>query len=509
MSVETRLSEMQSRRLVIEQGGGQEKINARKAEGKMTARERIKGLCDPNSFIEMDAFVEHRGVEFGMYGLSTPGEGVVTGYATIDGRPVYLYSQDFTVLDGAMGEMQAAKICKVLDMAKKTGNPVIAFYDSAGARLTEGVDALAGYGEIFFRSSRLSGIVPQIGVVAGPCLGGAAFAPALNDFTVMINGKSNMYLSGAQLIESMGEVVGENDYQSAEARANDGTVNMLAAGEEDALGIVRMILSYLPQNNLEDAFRSDTQDDLNRITAELNELEGEYDIKDVLAVICDDNQFTEISARYAPNVVTGFARLGGAACGIVANQPNWNGGYLDKAAADKAAGFIMICDNYNLPIITLVDVPGFMPSMKEEMNGGIKAGARLISAYAEATVPKITLITGKAYGSAGIAMGSSQLGADMVYAWPNAQISGMNPDGAANILFGSEIASSADPIAAREAKIAEYRDSLSSPYAAAKKGYLDNIIEPATTRPILISALQMIVSKADERTPKKHGNMPL
>mgnify|MGYP001168788428 FL=1 len=516
MSTYDKIRIMQDRKLAIRQGGGPERIQKQHESGKLTARERIERLVDPGSFVELDAFVEHRSVEFGLDKMKMPADGVVAGYATIDGRPVYLYSQDFTVMGGSLGEMHAKKITKIMDMAMKTGCPILCINDSGGARIQEGIDALSGYGEIFFRNTMASGVVPQISVIVGPCAGGAVYSPALTDFVFMVDKISKMFITGPQVVEaSTGEKVTAEDLGGAVTHNKmSGVAHFISANEDECFTSVKKLLSYLPLNNMEDPPLYECQDDPNRLAPELNSIIPDnpnkaYDVKDVIRQVVDYGEFFEVQALYAPNIVVGFARLNGRSVGIVANQPNELAGCLDINASDKAARFVRFCDAFNIPIITFTDVPVYLPGVGQEHGGIIRHGAKLLYAYSEATVPKINVILRKAYGGAYIAMSSKHLGADIVMAWPTAEIAVMGPEGAANIIFKKDIESSADPMETRQQKIEEYRNRFASPYVAAARGYVDDVIEPEATRPRLISALQMLEGKRENRPPKKHGNIPV
>jgi acetyl-CoA carboxylase carboxyltransferase component len=516
MSTEKKLIEMQDKKLTLQMGGGQDKINKQHEGGKLTARERIEKLVDPGSFVEIDAFVTHRCVEFGMDKVNAPADGVVTGYATIDNRPVYLYSQDFTVQGGSLGEMHAKKITKIMDMAMKMGCPILCLNDSGGARIHEGIDSLSGYGDIFFRNTMASGVIPQISVILGPCAGGAVYSPALTDFIFMVNDISKMFITGPQVVQAAtGEVVTAEELGGAQTHNQaSGVAHFKYNTEDECFAAIRALLSYLPQNNLEDAPVYASDDDLNRLSPELNTIipdnpNKSYDIKDVIRQIADHGEFLEVQSLFAQNIVVGFARLNGKSIGIIANQPKVKAGSLDIDASDKAARFIRFCDSFNVPIVTLTDVPAFLPGVDQEHNGIIRHGAKLLYAYSEATVPKINVILRKAYGGAYIAMSSKHLGTDLVYAWPSAEIAVMGPEGAANIIFRKEIETAANPMEKRQEKIQEYKDRFSTPYAAAARGYIDDVIEPEATRPRLISALEMLESKRESRPPKKHGNLPL
>jgi methylmalonyl-CoA decarboxylase alpha subunit len=511
-----KLRELKAKREKVIQGGGPKRIEKQHAKGKLTARERIEQLLDPGSFVELDMFVEHRCQEFEMPEQELPGEGVVTGYGAIDGRKVFVYAQDFTVMGGSLGEMHARKICKVMDLAMKVGAPVIGINDSGGARIQEGVDALSGYGQIFYRNTIASGVVPQVSVIMGPCAGGAVYSPALTDFIFMVQG-ANMFITGPQVIKTVtGEEVSADELGGATTHNTvSGVAHFMYDTESDCFLAIRKLISYLPANNLEDPpvqalgdmSAADIIPELREIVPE--ESNRPYDMHNVIIGFADDGDFFEVHQHYARNIIVGFARLGGRPIGIIANQPQIAAGCLDINASDKAARFIRFCDAFNIPIVNLVDVPGFLPGVNQETGGIIRHGAKLLYAYSEATVPKITLIVRKAYGGAYLAMCSRDLGADVVYAWPGAEIAVMGPDGAANIIFRKDIADADDPEAARAEKIAEYRSKFANPYAAARRGYVDDVIDPAETRRKLMDALDMLSTKRETRPPKKHGNIPV
>ncbi|MBE5040651.1 acyl-CoA carboxylase subunit beta [Ructibacterium gallinarum] len=512
----SKLDDLQQRRSAIEQGGGVEKIKKQHSSGKKTARERLAMLFDEGSFVEIDAFVTHRCTEFDMANTKAPGEGVVTGYGTVDGRLVYAYAQDFTVIGGSLGEMHAAKICKVMDMAMKMGAPIIGINDSGGARIQEGIDALKGFGDIFYRNTLSSGVIPQISIILGPCAGGAVYSPAICDFIFMVDKTSQMFITGPSVVKSVtGEDVSFDELGGAQTHASkSGVAAMACATEEECFAQVKNLLGLLPANNLEMAPAYDCEDDLNRLSEKLTTLVPEdgnksYDIRDIITEVVDNGEFYEIFKAFAPNIVTGFARMNGATVGIIANQPKVMAGSLDCNSSDKGARFVRFCDSFNIPIITFTDVPGYLPGVEQEHNGIIRHGAKLLYAFSEATVPKINVIVRKAYGGAYIAMNSKHLGADMVFAWPTAEIAVMGPAGAANIIFRKDIANAADPITARQEKIDEYVEKFANPYVAAARGYVDDVIEPDSTRPRLISALEMLMSKRETRPSKKHGNIPL
>lgn len=516
MGTVDKITDLQYRRQTIEQGGGEAKIKKQHDAGKLTARERIAALLDEGSFVEVDAFVTHRCNEFDMPNTKAPGEGVVTGYGTVEGRLVYVYAQDFTVIGGSLGEMHAKKICKVMDMAMKMGAPIIGMNDSGGARIQEGVDALAGFGEIFKRNTLASGVIPQISVIMGPCAGGAVYSPAITDFIFMVEKTSQMFITGPAVIKSVtGEEVTSEELGGASAHSEkSGVAHFKAANDEECIAKIRKLLSFLPSNNLEEAPYNTPTDPINRLSEKLttivpDEPNKAYNVKSVIAEVVDNGDFFEIFEDFAKNIVIGFARMNGQTVGIVANQPNIKAGSLDVDSSDKAARFIRFCDSFNIPIVTFTDVPGYLPGVTQEHEGIIRHGAKLLYAYSEATVPLINVIIRKAYGGAYIAMSSKHLGADAVFAWPTAEIAVMGPDGAANIIFKKEIAASDDPITTRQQKIAEYRNTFASPYEAAKRGYVDDVIEPDSTRPRIIAALEMLASKRETRPAKKHGNLPV
>ena len=511
-----KLEDLRNRKAKIEEGGGAKKIATQHERGKLTARERINLLFDEGSFVELDAFVKHRCVNFGMDKVDSPGEGVVTGYGLVDGRPVYAYAQDFTVVGGSLGEMHAKKICKVQDLALKMGAPIVGMNDSGGARIQEGVDALSGYGDIFYRNTIASGVVPQISAIMGPCAGGAVYSPALTDFIFMVDKTSQMFITGPQVIKTVtGEEVSAEALGGAMTHNKiSGVAHFVTANDESCIEEIRRLLSFLPSNNMETAPQFYLEDDMNKIIPELDEIVPDnpnkpYDMKAIITAIADDNDFFEVQPYYAQNMITGFVRMNGQSVGIIANQPKVLAGCLDINASDKAGRFIRTCDCFNIPILTLVDVPGFLPGASQEYGGIIRHGAKMLYAYSEATVPLITLIVRKAYGGAYLAMSSKHLGADMVLAWPTAEIAVMGPEGAANIIFKNEIADSEDPQSTRTQKIEEYKGEFATPYKAAERGFVDDVIEPSATRPRIIDALNMLASKREQRPAKKHGNLPV
>ncbi len=508
-----RLRELRARAL---QGGGPERIAKRRKQGKLTARERLDLLLDKGSFREIDMFVTHRATGFGLEKRKFLGDGVVTGWGTIDGRLVFVFSQDFTVMGGSLGEAHAQKIVKIMDMALKNGAPVIGINDSGGARVQEGVDSLGGYADIFLRNTLASGVIPQISLIMGPTAGGAVYSPALTDFIFMVRGSSYMFVTGPQVVKAVThEEVTFEELGGADVHAaKSGVAHVVADTEADVLYLARKLLSYLPQNNMEDPPFVQTGDDPLRQDDELDHIvprdpSKPYDMRDVIRRIVDNGEFFEIHEQFAPNIVVGFARLGGYSVGIVANQPAVLAGVLDIHASEKAARFIRFCDAFNIPIITFVDVPGFMPGTAQEHGGIIRSGAKLLYAYCEATVPKLTVITRKAYGGAYDVMSSKHIRGDLNLAWPTAEIAVMGPDGAVNIIFRRELAAAEDPAAKKQELVEMYRREFAHPYRAAARGYVDDVIEPRTTRPRLINALQMLVNKRDTNPPKKHGNIPL
>lgn len=514
--MEKKIADLRTRRERILAGGGEARIAKQHKSGRMTARERIAALLDPESFVELDSFVEHRCTNFGMEQAEAPGEGVVTGYGAIDGRLVYVYAQDFTVLGGSLGEMHAKKICKVLDLAVEMGAPVIGLNDSGGARIQEAVDALAGYGGIFYRNTRASGVVPQISAIMGPCAGGAVYSPALTDFIFMVDKTSNMFITGPQVIKTVTgeEVTAEKLGGAATHNTVSGVAHFIYPDEAATLAGIRKLVGYLPLNNMEQAPICQTADSVNRMCETLNTLLPDnankpYNMKSIISAVVDDGDFFEVQSDYAANMITGFARIGGRSVGVLANQPKVMAGCLDINASDKAGRFISICDSFNIPLLTFVDVPGFLPGTQQEYGGIIRHGAKMLYAYSEATVPKITVVIRKAYGGSYLAMCSKDLGADMVLAWPSAEIAVMGPDGAANIIFKKEIEAAEDPASARKEKLEAYRAEFATPYQAAKRGFVDDVIEPAETRQKIAAALGMLTSKRQQNPRKKHGNFPV
>jgi propionyl-CoA carboxylase beta chain len=483
---------------------------------KLSARERVERLCDPGTFVELDRFVRHRESNFGMLERRPEGDAVVTGYGQVFGRRVFCFSQDFSVFGGSLSEAVAEKVCKILDLAGKYGCPVIGINDSGGARIQEGVVSLAGYAEIFWRNVQLSGVVPQVSLVMGPCAGGAVYSPAMTDFILMVEGSSYMFITGPDVVKTVtGEEVSFEELGGADAHAvKSGVAHLTTADEAGALEDARYLLSFLPQNNREPTPWDEPADPVEREAPELDALVPDeptkpYDIKRAIEAVVDAESFLELQPRFAQNIVTGFARLGGYSVGIVANQPQALAGVLDIDSSSKAARFVRTCDAFNIPLVTFVDVPGFLPGTAQEWGGIIRHGAKLLYAYCEATVPKLAVITRKAYGGAYDVMSSKHIRADFNLAWPTAEVAVMGPEGAVNIVFRRELADAADPEARRAELIAEYREKFANPYVAAERGYIDDVIEPHRTRPVLVDALRTAITKREPRPPRKHGNIPL
>ena len=509
----SRLSELRAASIA---GGGEEAVKKQHERGKLTARERIALLLDEGSFVEAGAFVTHRCRDFGMESKRVPGDGVVTGHGLVDGRRVFVFSQDFTVFGGSLSGAYAEKICRLMDQAMKVGAPVVGLNDSGGARIQEGVVSLGGYADIFLRNTLASGVVPQVSAILGPCAGGAVYSPAITDFVLMVEGTSYMYVTGPGVVKTVThEEVTHEALGGAHTHATrSGVAHLTARDDAACLAKVRDLLSYLPSNNLEDPPFVPTDDDPARADAELDSLVPEdpdrpYDVKEVVARIVDGGRFLEIQPQYAENLVVGFARIGGRAVGIVANQPAHLAGVLDIAASLKGARFVRTCDAFNVPIVTLVDVPGFLPGTDQEFGGIIKHGAKLLYAFCEATVPKLTVVLRKAYGGAYDVLSSKHIRGDLNLAWPTAEIAVMGPKGAVEIIFKKEIAASADPAAEEARKIAEYGEKFANPFVAAGEGYLDDVILPRETRKRLADALAMLKTKRDRNPPRKHGNLPL
>jgi len=514
MTGKERLEELKRRRRLAQLGGGKERIERQHAQGKLTARERLEILLDEGSFTEIDPFVVHRTTEFELPKI--PGDGVVTGYGRIQGRKVYVFSQDFTVFGGSLSEGHAAKICKIMDLALKSGLPVIGLNDSGGARIQDGVKSLGGYAEIFLRNTLASGVIPQISVIMGPCAGGAVYSPAITDFIFMVQGTSYMYVTGPKVVKTVTqEEVTHDELGGALVHAErSGVAHFMEEDDVTCLERVRELLSYIPQNNRSEPPRQETTDPPDRRDESLNELIPDeptkpYDIKEVIHRVVDEGRFLEVHKDYAQNIVVGFARLGGRSVGIVGNQPEVLAGVLDINASMKAARFVRFCDCFNIPIITFVDVPGFLPGTEQEWGGIIRHGAKLLYAYCEATVPKVTVITRKAYGGAYDVMSSKHIRGDFNFAWPSAEIAVMGPRGAVEIIYRKELERADDPEALLEELIADYTEKFANPYIAAERGYIDDVIEPAETRSVLIRSLEMLDSKRDVNPPKKHGNIPL
>ena len=507
-TVQEKIALMHAKKEHIRLGGGQKRIDKQHEKGKMTARERIEKLFDENTFVELDMFMKHRCTNFGQDKKDLPGEGVITGYGTVDGRLVYAFAQDFTVEGGSLGEKHAHKIWKVMDLSMKMGAPCIGINDSGGARIQEAVDALSGYAGIFYRNTAASGVVPQISVIMGPCAGGAVYSPAITDFIYMVKNTSQMFITGPAVIKSVTaeEVTAEALGGAMTHNSVSGVAHFAAENEDDCIQQIRYLLSFLPSNNMDDAPIVETGDDPSRMDESLNTVipdnpNAPYNMKDVIRSIVDNGEFYEVHQYFATNIITCFARFDGRSVGIIANQPNVMAGCLDVNASDKSARFIRFCDAFNIPLVNLVDVPGFLPGVGQEHTGIIRHGAKMLYAYSEATVPKVTVITRKAYGGSYIAMCCRELGADQVMAWPSAEIAVMGPAGAANIIFRK------DPD--KDQKTAEYVEEFATPYKAAERGYADMVIEPKETRPYVITALNALASKREVGPAKKHGNIPL
>ena len=516
MTADPRMQKLEEMRAQAQLGGGQARIDRQHAKGKLTARERIEQLLDSGTFRELDMFAAHRTVGFGIEEQKYLSDSVVTGWGKIDGRLVYIFSQDFTVYGGSLGEVHAEKVCKIMDLAIKNGAPVIGINDSGGARIQEGVVSLAAYAYVFLRNVLASGVVPQISAIMGPCAGGAVYSPAMTDFILMVKETSFMHITGPDVIRTVTreEVTSEELGGAMVHNQKSGVAHFAAEDEEDGFYQIRKLLSYLPQNNMEDPPFVPTDDPADRGDEELGDLVPDnpnkpYDMKDIIRRVVDDGDFFEVQEHWAQNIIVGFARLGGFSVGIVAQQPMILAGVLDIDSSTKAARFVRFCDCFNVPIITFEDVPGFLPGVTQEHGGIIRNGAKLLYAYCEATVPKVTIITRKAYGGAYDVMSSKHIRGDISYAWPSAEIAVMGPEGAVNIIFRKQITEAEDPEAERTQLVQEYRDTFANPYVAAARGYIDDVIEPHQTRPRLIEALQMLQNKRDTNPPKKHGNIPL
>jgi len=515
-AAETKLERLRQRSAQAEAGGGRARVENQHAAGKMSARERIDFLLDENSFEEFDKLVVHRSHDFDLDKQLYPGDGVVTGHGLIDGRRVFVFAQDFTIFGGSLSETHAAKICKAMDLAMKVGAPIIGLNDSGGARIQEGVVSLGGYADIFLRNTLASGVVPQISCIMGPCAGGAVYSPAITDFNVMVKDTSYMFITGPDVIKTVThEDVSKEELGGAVTHnRTSGVAHFAADSDEHALRVVRELLSFIPSNNMDDPPRVASTDPAERADIKLNSIVPEasnqpYDIREVINLIIDEAYFFEVHELYAPNIVTGFARLGGASVGIVANQPAYLAGVLDIDASVKAARFVRFCDCFNIPLITFEDVPGFLPGVAQEHGGIIRHGAKLLYAFAEATVPKITVITRKAYGGAYCVMASKHIRTDINFAWPSAEIAVMGAEGAVGVLYRREIVEADDAETARLIRVSEFEEKFANPYVAAERGFVDEVIEPAQTRPKLIRALRLLENKRDTNPPKKHGNIPL
>ncbi|MDX8359686.1 MULTISPECIES: carboxyl transferase domain-containing protein [Bacillaceae] len=510
-----KINDLYDRRRKVEMGGGDNKIAKQHEKGKLTARERIELLVDEGTFVELNPFIEHRCNDFGLGNKEGPGDGVVTGYGKVNGKPIYLFSQDFTVFGGALGEMHAKKIANVMDLAVQNGAPFVGLNDSGGARIQEGVLSLDGYGHVFYRNSIYSGVIPQISVIMGPCAGGAVYSPAITDFVFMVEKTSQMFITGPKVIETVtGEQISSEDLGGANVHNSiSGNAHFSGQTEEEVLAQVRRLLSYLPQNNEEKApiYDASSDDDYRADLTDVIPFDPvrPYDVRKVIEQVVDEGSFLEIHEHFARNIVVGFARIRGEVVGLVCNQPKFMAGGLDIDSSDKAARFIRFCDSFNIPLITFEDVTGFFPGVKQEHGGIIRHGAKILYAYSEATVPKLTVILRKAYGGAYVALNSKSIGADIVFAWPNAEIAVMGPQGAANIIFANEINASENPEEIRAQKIEEYREKFANPYVAASQGMVDDVIDPRETRIKIVQALEMLRNKKEQRPKKKHGNIPL
>ena len=514
--VSDKIKELKEKEAELQEMGGEAAVKKQHDRGKLTARERINLLFDPGTFRETDIFMRHRGTMFGLDKMEIPADGVITGYGKVNGRPVCAFSQDFTARAGTLGEMHSKKICKILDMALKSGVPVVGFNDSGGARIQEGVDSLSAYGQIFYRNAIASGVVPQISCIMGPCAGGAVYSPAMTDFVFMVKETSHMFITGPDVIKAvLGEVITFEDLGGAIAHGTkSGVAHFACEDDANAIDRIKTLLGFLPNNNMEEPPRIDTGDSPVRTDPALDSIipdnpMASYDMKDVIRSIADNGDFYEVHELYAQNIIVGFARLDGRTIGIIANQPMVLAGCLDVNSSDKATRFIRFCDCFNIPLLTIADVPGYLPGSDQEWSGVIRHGAKLLWCYSEATVPKITLITRKDYGGSYLAMCSRDLGCDMALAWPTAEIAVMGAEGAANIIFRREIQAAEDPEAKRQELIENYQNQLYNPYIAASRGYIDAVIVPSETRPRLIEALEVLCTKRETLPPKKHGNIPM
>jgi len=515
-AAEARLEELRRRDQSAEEGGGAERREKQHQGGKLSARERIELLLDLDTFEELDKFVLHRCDEFGMEEQRLAGDGIVSGYGRVDGRLVYVFAQDFTVFGGSLSEANAEKICKVMDLAVRNGAPVVGLNDSGGARIQEGVMSLKGYADVFLRNTLASGVIPQISAVMGPCAGGAVYSPAITDFIFMTGATSYMFVTGPDVIKTVTheEVTKEELGGAMTHNQTSGVAHFMAADDRECLAMIRELLSFLPGNNLDDPPRRATRDPADRAEERLNHIVPAdpmqpYDMKELIRLVVDDGTFFEVQEHYAQNIVVGFARLAGRPVGVVANQPAVLAGVLDINAADKAARFVRFCDCFNIPLVTFEDVPGFLPGTQQEFGGIIRHGAKLLYAFAEATVPKVTVITRKAYGGAYCVMASKHIRTDINYAYPTAEIAVMGPEGAVNIVYRRELAAAKDAEAERARRVEEFRERYANPWIAAERGWIDAVIEPRLTRPKLIAALEMLDNKRDTNPPKKHGNIPL
>ena len=515
-STRKKLEELQRLRDEARHSGSEAAVERQRAQGKLLARERVEKLLDPGSFVELDRYVRHRNPSFGMMERRPYGDAVVTGYGTIFGRKVFVFSQDFTIFGGSLSEAFAEKICKVMDLAAKFGCPVIGINDSGGARIQEGVVSLAGYAEIFWRNVQSSGVIPQISLIMGPSAGGAVYSPAMTDFVLMVEETSYMFITGPDVVKTVtGEEVTFEELGGAATHASkSGVAHFISPDEEACLEDARYLLSFLPQNNLDPPPHNQPADPVDREDAELDTLIPDnpnkpYDIKDVVRRVVDEGEFLEVHERFAENIVCGFARLGGHSIGVVGNQPHALAGVLDINSSVKAARFVRTCDAFNIPLVTFVDVPGFLPGTAQEWGGIIRHGAKLLYAYSEATVPKLAVITRKAYGGAYDVMSSKHIRADFNFAWPTAEVAVMGPEGAVNIVFRKELEESDDPDTKREELVADYREQFANPYVAAERGYVDEVIEPRRTRRVLVDALETALTKTEPRPRRKHGNIPL
>jgi acetyl-CoA carboxylase carboxyltransferase component len=511
-----KIARLREKEKVVKLGGGEKRIQKQHDKGKLTARERVNLLLDEGSFVETDMFVKHRCTYLGMDEKEIPGEGIVTGYGTVDGRTIFVAAQDFTAVGGSLGEMHAAKLVKVMELAMKTGAPLVVINDSGGARIQEGIDSLRGYGDIFYRNTLASGLIPQISVIMGPCAGGAVYSPAITDFIFMVNHTSKMFITGPQVIKAVtGEDVDQESLGGAMVHnQNSGNAHFIFDGEEETLNQVKRLLSFLPSNNANKPPLSENDGeewvpDLDITGIVPDEPNKPYDMHNVIRCLIDYGDFMETQPHYATNMITGFARINGRPVGIIANQPKMLAGCLDINGSDKAARFVRFCDAFNIPLITLVDTPGFLPGVAQEHGGIIRHGAKLLFAYSEATVPKITIITRKSYGGAYLAMCSQHVGADQVFAWPTGEIAVMGPQGAVNVIFRRQIGAAENPEEERENRIEEYKKNFANPYKAAERGYVDAVITPDETRMRIISALEFLVTKRTLRHSKKHSNIPL